>query len=53
MKMDIKIAIPLFIPLYSIHLQTGYRMKLISNEKLNGIKSVLPKYNITEVSTIN
>jgi hypothetical protein len=42
-KIEMKIAIPLFIPFVSIHLQTGYRIKPMSKEKLNGINSVLPK----------
>jgi hypothetical protein len=31
----------------------GYRIKLMSNEKLNGIKSVLPKYRIKQDNTVN
>ena len=52
-KIQITIAIPLLIPFVSIHLQTGYRIKPMSNEKLSGINSVLPKYRIKEANTVN
>jgi hypothetical protein len=52
-KIEITIAIPLLIPFVSIHLQIGYRIKPMSNEKLNGINSVLPKYRIKEDNIIN
>ena len=38
--------------LFSIHLQMGCTKKLISNEKLIGINSVLPKYRIKEDKTL-
>jgi hypothetical protein len=33
----------LLIPLFSSHLHIGYRIKLINNAKLKGMKNVLPK----------
>lgn len=46
------IATALFMPLFSNHRQSGYRIKPINNEKLSGIKMDLPTYKISVANTI-
>ncbi|ELR71902.1 hypothetical protein C900_02141 [Fulvivirga imtechensis AK7] len=43
-----RIAVSRPNPFLSSHAQTGYRTKLISNAKLTGMKTSLPKYKITD-----
>jgi len=47
-----KILADLPKPLFINHLQIGYKIKLIKNEKLKGMKRDLPKYNMHKTKNV-